>query len=335
MEKTLDDKIFLSGCGVVADSDEAKLALAIRATISEQYHVPYEKVVPELQWKKFKPSFKSWCIVDYWKYLESIMEKFRDFDLRAEDDSSFSFPYKWIAGKNTVRDFVTSLIDVFDRYEHLADYLPPLQAAKISTDWNAIPEQLKSRYVLLQGGTPAEREKCIAGVVEHFSTEYTVCRFPDGIKEKQDYWDAMHSFRPMGPCYEVKGESGLDMASDYFERRRVIDQRPDKMLFVWEEVSPAVLFLMLGFILEDYYEMAWLRKPEKIRFLISLSEPVEELPKVELKYSDTSVNSYCPDLFDSDDFSRRVMIICDLDTKLHVSRGNSGVSDTAGEDCKH
>lgn len=319
-ETTGNDIVFLAGCGVKADTDEARLALAIRTTLAEQYHVPYENVVPELQWGKLKPLKKVWSIVDYWLYQESIMAKFRRFDLRREDSLLFSLPYEGIDEKITVRDFVTSLIEIFNRYEHAVDYLPNQEAAKVSVDMETVLEQLKSRYVLLQGGTSDARHEMVAEVVRTLDTEYTICHFPDGLKTKQDFWDAMHSFVPMGPRYEVDGQSSLDMEADYFERRSVIDQRPDKLLFIWENVSPDTLSEMLAFIVEDYYEMAWLQKPEKLRYLVTLQQPIQKLPKLKLTYSGDSPNSYCPDSVDSDDLTRRVIAICDLTGGMEAGR---------------
>lgn len=312
--KTIEnDYVFLAGCGIKADTDDAKLALAIRATLAEQYHVPYENVVPELQWGKFKPRKKVWSIVDYWQYLESVMDKFRKFDLRHEDSRFFSVPYEGIDEKTTVRDFVTSLVDIFNRYEHAANYFPNPEVAKRSVDMETVLEQLKFRNVLLQGGTSDVRHEMVAEIVRRLDSEYTICRFPDGIKTKQDFWDAMYSFVPMGPRYEVDGQSGLDMESDYFKRLSVIDQRPDKLLFVWEDVSPNTLSDTLAFIVEDYYEMAaWLQKPEKLRYLVTLQQPIQKFPKLKLTYSDESPNSYCPDSVDSEDLTRRVIVICDF-----------------------
>ena len=312
--KTIEnDYVFLAGCGIKADTDDAKLALAIRATLAEQYHVPYENVVPELQWGKFKPRKKVWSIVEYWQYLESVMEKFRKFDLRHEDSRFFSVPYEGIDEKTTVRDFVTSLVDIFNRYEHAANYFPNPEVAKLSVDMETVLEQLKFRNVLLQGGTSDGRHEMVAEIVRRLDSEYTICRFPDGIKTKQDFWDAMYSFVPMGPRYEVDGQSGLDMESDYFKRLSVIDQRPDKLLVVWEDVSPNTLSDTLAFIVEDFYEMAaWLQKPEKLRYLVTLQQPIQKFPKLKLTYSDKSPNSYCPDSVDSEDLTRRVIVICDF-----------------------
>lgn len=316
-----NDDAFLAGCGIEADTDDARLALAIRATLAEQYHVPYKNVVPELQWGKFKPRKKVWSIVDYWQYLESVMDKFRRFDLRHEDSLFFSMPCEGIDEKITVRDFVTSLVDIFNRYEHAANYLPNREVTKLSVDMETVLGQLKFRNVLLQGGTPDVRHEMVAEIVQRLDSEYTICRFPDGIKTKQDFGDAMYSFVPIDPRYELDGQSGLDMEPGDFERQCTIAQRPDKLLFVWEDVSPNTLSDTLAFIVEDYYEMAaWLQKPEKLRYLITLQQPIQELPKLKLTYSDDSPNSYCPYSVDSEDLTRSVIAICNFSGETEAGK---------------
>ncbi len=313
-----NDDAFLAGCGINADTDDAKLALAIRATLAEQYHVPYENVVPELQWGKFKPRKKVWSIVDYWQYLESVMDKFRKFDLRHEDSLFFSMPYEGIDEKITVRDFVTSLVDIFNRYKRAANYLPNREVTKLSVDMETVLGQLKLRNVLLQGGTPDVRHEMVAEIVRRLDSEYTICRFPDGIKTKQDFWDAIYSFVPIDPRYELDGQSGLDMEPGDFERQCTIAQRPDKLLFVWEDVSPNTLSDTLAFIVEDYYEMAaWLQKPEKLRYLITLQQPIQEFPKLKLPHSD---DPYCPYPVDSEDLTRSVIAICDFSGRTEAGK---------------
>ncbi|UKI34534.1 MAG: hypothetical protein L6W00_14860 [Lentisphaeria bacterium] len=57
---------------------------------------------------------------------------------------------------------------------------------------------------------------------------------------------------------------------------------------------------------------AWLQKPEKLRYLVTLQQPIQKFPKLKLTYSDESPNSYCPDSVDSEDLTRRVIVICDF-----------------------
>ena len=311
-QPSVSDADFLNDCGLKENSEYAELALVVRSTISELYHVPYEKIVPSLLWKDIKPRKHIWSIVDYWKYMEMITEKFgRKFEFR--DSDFLLFPYEGIAPRTTIRDFVNSLIDIFDRYEHLSNYLPSSGPVRVNVTPEETVHHLKSRYVLLQGATPQIRQLAVQQAIAAFATEkYTICRFPAAIKTKQDFWDVMHSFAPMGPRYEVDGQSGLDMEVDYFERREAIANRPDNLLLLWEDVSPDTVMKILGFILEDYYEMAYLRKPEKIRYLITLNRSISELPEIKLTNSDDSLNSYCPNSAASLNLPRRVMVLCDL-----------------------
>lgn len=253
--------------------------------------------------------------------MEMITEKFgRKFEFR--DSDFLLFPYEGIAPRTTIRDFVNSLTDIFDRYERLSNYLPSSGPVRVDVTPEKVVHHLKSRYVLLQGATPQIRQLAVQQAIAAFATEkYTICRFPAAIKTKQDFWDVMHSFAPMGPRYEVDGQSGLDMEADYFERREAIAKRPDNLLFVWEDVSPDTVMKTLGFILEDYYEMAYLRKPEKIRYLITLNRSISELPEIKLTNSDDSLSSYCPDSVASFNLPRRVMVLCDLaDTGMEVKK---------------
>ena len=173
-------------------------------------------------------------------------------------------------------------------------------------------EQLESRYVFLQNGTSEQRKYAINQILERYAGDYTIYHIPSEVVTPQDYWRAMHTFAPMGPLYEVDGLSGLDMESDYFERIQVIDQRPDNLLFVWEEVSEKALSEMMGFMLEDYYEMAWMRKPGKIRFLVSLSQPMKQFSQIEL--------CYCPESINGKELAERVIAICDLDMQKTEAR---------------
>ena len=312
--QSCDDESFLAECGVSDEEDKKKLALAVRRTLADKYGLAYEKVQPALRWRDCMPKKHCWSIVDCWKYLESVQQFFeRELIVRSEDP--LLFPVEGIEPETTVKDFVLSFLDIYDRYEHITTYLPPPELTTQSKGSDAVVrgmEQLKSRYVFLQNGTSEQRKYAINQILERYAGDYTIYHIPSEVVTPQDYWRAMHTFAPMGPLYEVDGLSGLDMESDYFERIQVIDQRPDNLLFVWEEVSEKALSEMMGFMLEDYYEMAWMRKPGKIRFLVSLSQPMKQFSQIEL--------CYCPESINGKELAERVIAICDLDMQKTEAR---------------
>ena len=65
---------------------------------------------------------------------------------------------------------------------------------------------------------------------------------------------------------------------------------------------------------------AWLQKPEKLRYLITLQQPIQELPKLKLTYSDDSPNSYCPYSVDSEDLTRSVIAICNFSGETEAGK---------------
>ncbi len=302
----LDDSAFLAGCGILEGTTDAKLALAVRKALAEMFTLPRRQISPELRWQEFKPRFKLWSYGDCLRYMNEVQKEFgREFS--AEIDRYLLFPVDGIPPQTAVKDFVADFVEVYDRYERVKEYLPSPGPGIVAAETDAasqIRRLLESCLVFLQGGTAETRRRLLNEVTGWCDGEYSVFRLPSKIEDEQGYWDAMHKLFPMLPRYEVDGNSGLDMEEAYYNRIDHLCELPRKVLFVWEEAASSDLFEIMGVLLADAYETALRRKPEKIRFLVSSPQPLDDY------YRDNTF--FYPPGLDEIEFAKRVMILLDL-----------------------